>query len=80
MEVFEGVYGALVEFYGGDAFGSGLQDGTGEAAGAGADFYDVVVCDVARVADDFIGDVLVEQEVLAERFIGAKIMGGDDFA
>jgi hypothetical protein len=54
------------------------QQAARQAAGAGADFKYGGVGGKRGGARDLVGDVEVEQEILAEPLVGPQIMAGDD--
>ncbi len=70
---------ALVALDGDDAFGAMHQQRAGQAAGAGADLDDRGLREVAGGPRDLAGQIEVEQEILAERFLRLKPMTLDDF-
>ena len=59
---------AVVEFDGDEFADARVEQGAGEAAGAGADFDDGLAFDVTAGVGDALEDRGVEEEVLAERF------------
>ena len=65
---------ARIHLHGHDP-GAGLEEGASEATGAWADLQDHVVFADFSQAGNFAGDVEVEEEVLAERFLGQEAVG-----
>ena len=63
-----------------DASGAFGQQGAGESAGTGTGFDNGGVAQIAGGPRNPRGEVEVEQEVLAERFLGAQIVPPDDLA
>src|SRR5205085_5113083 len=61
-----------------DHFGAGAEQGAGEAAGAGADFVDALPREIAGNPGDAVEQLLVEEEILAERLGGGEPVAGDD--
>ena len=60
--------------------GTGAQQCAGQAAGAGADFDDVLAADIAGAARDLGRQVKVEQEILPQRFLRHQPVAVDDVA
>jgi hypothetical protein len=58
--------------------GLAVQQRAGEAAGAGADFDDIEAGERFGLAGDVGEEMRVQQEVLAEGFIGAQVEAVDD--
>ena len=58
---------------------SRTQQSPGQPAGTGADFQHGLVVQVAGNVCDAVKQLLVEEEVLSERFGRAQPVAGDDF-
>ncbi len=63
-----------------DLAGVALQDGTGQAAGAGTNLNDRSALEGAGQPDDLSRDVQVQQEMLAEALLGQQTVGFERFA
>ena len=64
----------------GDDLGAGAEQGSGQAARAGADLIDALALERARHARDPVEQLLVEDEILAQRLRRAEAVARDHFA
>ena len=71
---------AIVALDGDNVPGAGGEQGAGEPAGAGADLDHGDAGKIAGGARDAGCEVEIEQEILAEVLLGAKLVTGDDLA
>ena len=72
--------GARVDFDGDHLHGRAVEQGAGQAAGAGADFDHVPAGEVAGLARDMGNQVRVQQEMLAQLAAGIQAVAGDYLA
>ena len=63
-----------------DHLGAGAEQGAGQPAGAGPDLVDALALERARDARDPVEQLLVEEEILAERLRGAEPVARDHLA